>query len=72
MEVLGPGEEINTGPLKERETRKTTVPLTKSQDHLDSQVRVYIHNQGLVSPINYTYNIKNMTQTGTNSKRLIN
>ena len=70
MQVLGPGEEINTGPEKERETRKTTVPLTKSQDHLDSQVRVYIHSQGLVSPINYTYNIK--TQTGTNSKRLIN
>lgn len=38
MEGSGSGEVITPGPQKERETRITTVALTKSQDHLDSQV----------------------------------
>lgn len=38
MEGSGSGEVITPGPQKKRETRITTVALTKSQDHLDSQV----------------------------------
>lgn len=35
MEGSLSGEVITPGPQKERETRITTVILTKSQDHLD-------------------------------------
>lgn len=38
MEGSLSGEVITPGPQKERETRITTVILTKSQDHLDSLV----------------------------------